>query len=225
MKARATLAGYSSRVLAHCNPRYTKQHTKHVSPLTFNTKTPLSHHTTRNQSHQNERNMGTRHLICIYHNGRFVVAQYGQYDGHPSATGMAVLRFLTQGNIKLLRDNIHFAPPPKPFNGEDEYDSRGVAILGDVATATETIDHVFRLDFACDGLFCEWAYVVDLDDAGALEVYKGVFPGATVDTAGLFGKVGVVNQELRARYSFDQLPSCKDEFLEACGCDEDVGEG
>ena len=29
-----------------------------------------------------------------------------------------------------------------------------------------------NLDFAQDSLFCEWAYVVDLD-AGVLEVYKG----------------------------------------------------
>jgi hypothetical protein len=44
--------------------------------------------------------MGTRHLICIYRNGRFVVAQYGHYDGCPSAAGTAVLRFLTtKGNI------------------------------------------------------------------------------------------------------------------------------
>ena len=162
--------------------------------------------------------MGTRHLICIYHNGRFVVAQYGGHDGYPSGAGMTILRFLTKANIKRLREKIHFVPPPKPWAGE-KYDSRGVAILKDVASARETIDHVFRLDFASNGLFCEWAYVVDLDGEGALEVYKGSnhFHGTTT---GRFGEAGVVQQELKATFSFDKLPSAEDEFVKACGGDD-----
>jgi hypothetical protein len=165
--------------------------------------------------------MGTRHLVCIYHNGRFVVAQYGQHNGYPSATGVEVLRFLlTKGNIERLRENIHFVPPPKPYNRED-YDSRGVAVLEQIASARKTVDTVFRLDFAKNGLFCEWAYVVDLDDGGALEVYQGSnhFHGAT---AGRFGEAGVVQQELKAKFAFDQLPSGEDEFVKACGEDEDA---
>jgi hypothetical protein len=163
--------------------------------------------------------MGTRHLVCIYHNGRFVVAQYGQYDGYSSGTGMVILRFLlVKGNIECLRENIHFAPPSKPYNGKDDYSSRGAGILKDVGTAHETIDHVFRLDFASDGLFCGWAYVVDLD-TGALEVYKGSSGGGT--TGGRFGEAGVVQQNLRARFSFDRLPSGEDEFVKACGDEGD----
>jgi hypothetical protein len=86
--------------------------------------------------------MGTRHLICIYHNGRFVVAQYGQYDGYPSGAGVLVLHFLTiKANIQRLRDNIHFVPPPTKPLGQDG-DSRGVAILKDIATACETLERV-----------------------------------------------------------------------------------
>ena len=139
---------------------------------------------------------------------------------------MTVLHFLTKANIKRLREKIHFVPLPKPWAGE-KYDSRGVAILKDVASARETIDHVFRLDFASNGLFCEWAYVVDLDGEGALEVYKGSkhFHGTT---AGRFGEAGVVQQELKATFSFDKLPSAEDEFVKACGCDdgeEEDGDG
>ena len=162
--------------------------------------------------------MGTRHLICIYHNGRFAVAQYGGHDGYPSGAGMTILRFLTKANIKRLREKIPFALPPKPWTGGD-YDNRGVEILEDVASARETVERVFRLDFASDGAFCEWAYVVDLDGEGALEVYKGSnhFHGTTT---GRFGEAGVVQQELKATFSFDKLPSAEDEFVKACGGDD-----
>jgi hypothetical protein len=165
--------------------------------------------------------MGTRHLICIYHNGRFAVAQYGHYDGYPSAAGMAVLRFLTiKANIQRLRDNMHFVPPPtKPLGQEG--DSRGVAILNDIATACEPLERVFfTLDFASNGLFCEWAYVVDLDNEGALKVYKGSrdYRGTT---AGRFGEAGVVQQELKARFAFGGLPGGEEEFVRACGGYED----
>ena len=48
----------------------------------------------------------------------------------------------------------------------------GAEILEVVANATEPVPIVKSLDFITDGLFCEWAYVVDLDE-GAMEVYMG----------------------------------------------------
>jgi hypothetical protein len=58
--------------------------------------------------------------------------------------------------------------------------------------------------------------VVDLDGEGALEAYKGSkhFQGTT---AGRFGEADVVQQELKATFSFDELPSAEDEFVKACG--------
>jgi hypothetical protein len=78
----------------------------------------------------------------------------------------------------------------------------------------------FTLDFASNGLFCEWAYVVDLDNEGALKVYKGSrdYRGTT---AGRFGEAGVVQQELKARFAFGGLPGGEEEFVRACGGYED----
>ncbi|KAF9639944.1 hypothetical protein BFW01_g11750 [Lasiodiplodia theobromae] len=47
-------------------------------------------------------------------------------------------------------------------------------ILGLVANATEPVPIVKELSFIGDTLFCEWAYVVDLDE-GAVEVYAGLY--------------------------------------------------
>lgn len=38
--------------------------------------------------------MGTRHLIAVVRDGKFKVAQYGQWDGYPSGQGLYILRFL-----------------------------------------------------------------------------------------------------------------------------------
>jgi hypothetical protein len=116
---------------------------------------------------------------------------------------------------------MHFVPPPKKPLSQKDHDSRGVAILGDIASASETLERVFStLDFASDGLFCEWAYVVDLDgEEGALEVYKGSREGFCEATVGRFGEVGVVQQVLRARFSFG---GGEEEFVRACGGDHDL---
>jgi hypothetical protein len=170
--------------------------------------------------------MGTRHLICIYHNGRFLVAQYGHWDGYPDGAGLAVLRFLTPANIKLLRKRIHIVRPPRPCD-EGDFDSRGTAILREIASAEGTVEHVCMLDFARDSLMCEWAYIVDLD-AGALEVYRG---GSDLRNSraqapccsdgfagpGRFARVGVLQQELQGIFSFEDLPADEDAFVLACG--------
>ncbi|OQO04187.1 hypothetical protein B0A48_10797 [Cryoendolithus antarcticus] len=56
--------------------------------------------------------MGTRHLICIYHGGRFVLVQYGQRDGYPSGQGVKILAFLSKPrNIALLESKLPNLPP------------------------------------------------------------------------------------------------------------------
>ena len=163
--------------------------------------------------------MGTRHLVCIYHKGRFVVAEYGHCDGYPSAAGVEVLRFLrSAGNIRQLRDNTHFVRlrRSRPKDGAEVWGRQGVSILDDVATASEPVKHFLNLEFASDGLFCEWAYVVDLD-GGALEAYQGedVYEGNECwrqNEAGRFRRAGVVQQVLRAMFAFDALPESEDDL-------------
>lgn len=51
--------------------------------------------------------MGTRHLIVIVYNGRWVVAQYGQFDGYPEGAGKRIIHYLaTEGFIQKLRDGL-----------------------------------------------------------------------------------------------------------------------
>ncbi|WEW57653.1 hypothetical protein PRK78_003120 [Emydomyces testavorans] len=51
--------------------------------------------------------MGTRSLICVWYKGRFVIAQYTQFDGYPEGQGTTILRFLTvAGNIERLKAGI-----------------------------------------------------------------------------------------------------------------------
>ncbi|OBT74565.1 hypothetical protein VF21_07555 [Pseudogymnoascus sp. 05NY08] len=51
--------------------------------------------------------MGTRHLICVFHRGRFVIAQYGQLDGYPEGQGFTIIAFLLgAGNIARLKAGL-----------------------------------------------------------------------------------------------------------------------
>jgi hypothetical protein len=53
--------------------------------------------------------MGTRSLICVFYKGRFVIAQYTQFDGYPEGEGqgMKILNFLLDSaNIERLKDGL-----------------------------------------------------------------------------------------------------------------------
>lgn len=184
------------------------------------------------QSKQSARTiqMGTRHLICVYHKGRFQVAHYGQWDGYPSGQGITVLKFLIRpGNIERLKAGLEHtkiivANTCEDFANLSEDDRQllqssascsrdtGAKILdmvaqaGDADTAEGKIPIVLDLEFHKDGLFCEWVYVVDLDEE-ALEVYVGRFglerrrlrPGSV-----RFGEdsgIGLIES-----FAFDSLP-------------------
>lgn len=156
--------------------------------------------------------MGTRHLICVFYRGGFVIAQYGQLDGYPEGQGLTIVAFLNSaGNIERLKQGLaHIYNPTEAeveaiekaaTQAQREYMAdlgallrQGVnlralkwaacpsmspemsaEILEAVAKATAEAPVMIRLEleFIHDGLFCEWAYVVDLD-AEVLEVYHGV---------------------------------------------------
>jgi hypothetical protein len=165
---------------------------------------------------------GTRHLVCVYHHGAFVVAQYGAWDGFLEIAGLAVLRFLTPENVLRLRERIHLVPPPVPRNVEP--DSKAVSILGKIASAKRAVKHSYQLGFASNGGMCAWCYVVDLD-AGVLEVYRGISAGRVPRLlppyrsvgAGRLAGFGVTQQVLQAVFSFDDLPGDEDAFMVACG--------
>lgn len=60
--------------------------------------------------------MGTRSVLCIYYKGRFVVAQYAQFDGYPEGQGLQIFKFLRNPtNIIHLKEGLehHIYNPTK----------------------------------------------------------------------------------------------------------------
>jgi hypothetical protein len=149
--------------------------------------------------------MGTRNLTAVFSDGAYRIAQYGQWDGHPSGQGKTALEFCRKHlttpegreRFKAALGKVRFASneeiqglyeqvgvprgtewvtseQAERFNARWPHFSRnhGAKILGLVMTAEGEVLTRDETAFAGDSLFCEWAYVVDLD-AGTFEVFKG----------------------------------------------------
>ena len=146
--------------------------------------------------------MGTRHLIAVVNDGEYKIAQYGQWDGYPSGQGLVVLDFLHNFDRDLFEQKLgkcrFFDETDQEFL--DEYDANcpqwsnepdnrtpeqlkwnkylvSRDIWADILTNVVEYegDEILlknSVDFALDSLFCEYAYVVDLDK-NVLEVYEG----------------------------------------------------
>ena len=126
--------------------------------------------------------------------GEFKVAQYGQWDGYPSYTGTKILEFLRswdrerfERNVRnahwLTREEVHktwiesgFVNMEVASKHTDMYPhlsrDTGCGILEFVQEADHGIGLVDSKDFAADSLFCEWGWLVNLDE-NTLEVYGG----------------------------------------------------
>lgn len=180
--------------------------------------------------------MGTRHMIGVVLDGEFRVAQYGQWDGYPSGQGVDVLNFLrAKRNVDALREgaaSVRFATAEDrsrvqsfcasigstdgwmDMEQAEKYQAEFPALSRDVGSdilemvAAGGVEFVNdSRDFAKDSLFCEWAYVVDLDN-NLLECYKGFQTKAP--SAGRWagvkdGEYGAV--DLAATFSLDDLPT------------------
>lgn len=59
--------------------------------------------------------MGTRHLVCVFYQGKWWIAQYGQWDGYPEVQGVRIFRFLSVArNIEDLKAGLaHVYVPTK----------------------------------------------------------------------------------------------------------------
>ncbi len=149
--------------------------------------------------------MGTRSLTCVVLDGKFKVAQYGQFDGYPSGQGKTALeimrKILKENQLERFKEKVRAlsqlteaehkqlwidvgADPSKDsvsmeigygyaFEAKHPELSRrtGAEILSLVLNRDITCVQI-REDFANDSLFCEWCYVIDLDQ-GLFEVYRG----------------------------------------------------
>jgi hypothetical protein len=128
--------------------------------------------------------MGTRNLTVVKNSqGTTKIAQYGQWDGYPSYSGIQALNFLRdEYNQQLLSAKLDVVE----FIGDEEVDTlykqfettdwenkdflnaypglhrdTGIGILAVVANATDAIKTVDNTEFANDSLFCEGIYEVD----------------------------------------------------------------
>lgn len=194
--------------------------------------------------------MGTRNLTMVAKDGQIVLAQYGQWDGYPSGNGVVVLNFLKNEmkdnfaeQVDKLRD-IKTTDIIKKMTGvtleelTDEMDAKlmkenpqlsrdcGAGILKVIQDNKNDVLMVYNnVDFAADSLFCEWAYLVDLDKQ-VLEVYKGFntspldkderFEFLTEKSEGEYKPIILVK-----KYSLLDLPSEEDFLKELEGSGEE----
>jgi len=145
--------------------------------------------------------MGTRNLTMVIEGEKPVIAQYGQWDGYPSGQGATALKFLKTRSLKKFKEKlklVRFATDEDTAEVNNWLETIGVTdgwmdmdqsakyhrkyplltrdngaeILFLVQTLTEPAFLTDSADFAKDSLFCEWAYVIDLDK-NTFEVYTG----------------------------------------------------
>lgn len=131
--------------------------------------------------------MGTRNLTLVKQNNETKIAQYGQWDGYPSGQGVTILDFLQNNNEDnyfdfrervsklnwITDEQSKEIDKDKNWTSHYPYLSRnaGGEILNMIMNS-DIIGLVNSEEFAADSLFCEWAYVIDLDK-NTFEVYQG----------------------------------------------------
>lgn len=137
--------------------------------------------------------MGTRNLTIIQLNGKYVLAQYGQWDGQPDGQGATVLEFLhTQAHTnpafaeKLLALKWITDAEAEVISKKHPDDWARVYPQMTRDTGAEILDIIYKaepgllvhpsksldIEFAGESLQCEWAYVIDLDKQ-TFEVFQG----------------------------------------------------
>lgn len=190
--------------------------------------------------------MGTRNLTAVFIDGKYKVAQYGQFDGYPEGQGAKCLTFLRD---KMDEDKFKEQVRKLYFASEEELDTLWEKNGGDIALGTMPNDryerytqdypqlnrctaarvlemiqdgkvHFLRdsITFAADGLFCEWAYVIDFDKR-MFEVYLGSNKNPLTENDRFYFLKDYESDayhgvKLLAAWSLDDLPTL-DEFLEA----------
>lgn len=200
--------------------------------------------------------MGTRHLICAVKDGKYRIAQYGQWDGYPAGQGASILEFLKSNKVDALKENMlkcswlsdeEAEAMWKEFGVDTKKDrfvsskiadkfyakypelnrDTGAEILTLVADTGSGLKLIDSIDFACDSVFCEWAYVIDFDK-NTFEIYKG-FNDKPLDKSERFFSENLVNYSssttyypvrLIATYPLSELPTSED-FITQCDPPED----
>lgn len=146
--------------------------------------------------------MGTRHLTIVQLNNEYKVAQYGQWDGYPSGQGKTVHRFLKNADLSKFKEQLKKVRFVNDDEIGKMYEEAGVKIdeggwisIGDAQKFKNRFPQLDRdmgagvlwhvldskddeillentITFAGNSLFCEWAWLINLDTE-ELEVYTG----------------------------------------------------
>ena len=185
--------------------------------------------------------MGTRNLTCVFLDGEYKVAQYGQWDGYPDGQGLTALTFLRNVNHDYFKDAVRACT----FIDEEERDKRykekeplsiktnsyqlsrdhGATILWLVAGRINELYN--EIDFAKDSVMCEWCYVIDFD-TNTFEIYKGFReePNSPENRFQVeepyigYNETKYYAVELKNSYPLDALPN-NEQFLEDLICKEE----
>jgi len=138
-------------------------------------------------------------MVAVYKDGEYRVAQYGQWDGYPSGQGTTILKFLrdelrrpgfdeavlktrwiTGEETEIAWATVGVTDGTFTMEQHDAYKKKfpqlhrdtGANILALIQDLNTEVALDNALGFAADSLFCEWAYVIDLDN-NTFEVFKG----------------------------------------------------
>jgi hypothetical protein len=149
--------------------------------------------------------MGTRNLTIVKDKaGTTKIAQYGQWDGYPSYSGVKALDFLRDETLKktlekklsLVQfisdeecDEIYKSFETTDWENKDFLNAypglhrdTGVGILEVVVRADSTIASIDNTEFSKDTLFCEGIYEVDFSANKFITTYDGKTVEFDLDT-------------------------------------------
>jgi hypothetical protein len=193
--------------------------------------------------------MGTRGLTMVVSDGDYKIAQYGQWDHYPEGNGVKILNFIKTNNLSLFKeklkkirfvDNDEINSFLKSIESEDGWltgtqsdlfnekypflsRGHGPDILPMIVESDN--DEILLKDslyFAGDSLFCEWAYIIDLDKE-VFEVYRG-FNTEPLTEEDRFSNIKIKDEDkeyfqvrLLKSFNLNELPSDKNEFLKQLG--------
>jgi len=178
----------------------------------------------------------------VQYNGRYKVAQYGQWDGYPGGQGKEILEFLRHVDLAEFKKKVKALRWVRKGMMEKVFREIGLPEEGGWMTGEQAVvfgkkhpewsrntcakilslimerDKLYlknSITFAGDGLFCVWAYVIDLD-AEVFEVYSGFHKGP-LPANGRFEKYDDPASEYRPVsllkiYKLNNLPT-REQFL------------
>lgn len=170
--------------------------------------------------------MGTRGLWGYVIEGEDKFA-YNHFDSYPSGLGGDLLRHTKAMPLEQLREQakalkmVDEDEPPtaldvemlrefadEQVSGQDMTREWYVLLRGCQGDPDKTLGSGYMLDgagFQNDSLFCEWAYVIDLDE-GVFEVYRGFQREPHTD--GRFVKAELEDNGHRRRQGEDECYRC-----------------